>query len=164
MSVQELISEILTRLERQFYAHLPRRDFKRDEKYLIAAIGTYGWECKGRGWEFDLDFVYSELCRLLESFKRRTTGEDVRWMPNYLQQAIRQHIREHAEELKAKSARPGRLARKIVDELDQVKAIVEPSATEQAASIYRDVRRMRLKAKAAERSSREDKKRQGRLL
>jgi len=164
MTVTELTVEILRRLEQQFYAHLPRRDFKRDQDYLVAAIGTYGWECLGRGWEFDIEFIYRDLCRMLQSFKK--SGTDVVWMPNYLQCAIRQHIAEHAEELKSKAAASSlaRLSRKLLDGAQLAKVIIEPSPTQLAACIYRDVRKLRRRANAEARAGRREKKKQGVLL
>ncbi len=164
MTVPTLINEILRRLEQQFYAHLPRRDFKRDQGYLVAAIGTYGWECRQRGWEFDLEFIYRDLCRIVQSFK--TSGTAIEWMPNYLQCAIRQHIREHADELRCKAAvsKVPRLAKRIVDGAQLAKVVVEPTPTELAACVYRDVRKLRRQANEEYKASREEKKRQGVLL
>jgi len=164
MNVPSLIAEILRRLEQQFYAHLPRRDFKRDQDYLVAAIGTYGWECFQRGWEFDLDFIFQDLCRLLSSFKK--SGTEITWMPIYLQNSIRQHIREHAEELQksARANQTARLARKITDAAGLVRAIVEPSPIQLAASIYQDVKKLRRASMASDRATRADKQRQRALL
>jgi len=168
MTVPDLITRILAQLEGQFYCDQPRRDFMQDQKYLVAAIGTYGWECHQRGWEFNVEFIYGELCRLLTSFKR--SGTDVVWMPSYLQNAIRQHIREHAEELsaQAKAARAPVGAKRVLDQVldgaQLAKVVLEPTQTQLAASIYRDVAKLRRQTAAERRQRTAEERRQVSLL
>jgi hypothetical protein len=162
MTVPELITRVLASLETQFYCDLPRRDFCRDQRYLVAAIGTYGWECHQRGWEFEVDFLYGELCRLLTSFKR--AGTEITYMPIYLQTAIKQHIREHAEELKPQARQVKAKVRKVYDGLELAAVVREPSATQILASVYQDVRKLRKQAGAERRQKTAEEKKQQVLL
>lgn len=162
MTVPELIARILHQLQAQFYCDLPRRDFHRDQQYLIAAIGTYGWECHQRGWEFNVEFIYRELCQLLTSFKR--SGTAVTWMPVYLQNAIRQHIREHAEELKPQARQVNRSVRRVMDGVELAKVVAEPTPTQIAASVYQDVKRLRKRAAAERKQSRQEARKQMEML
>jgi hypothetical protein len=165
MTVPELITRVLHMLHGQFYCDLPRSAFHRDEKYLIAAIGTYGHECRQRGWEFDAQFMYEELCSLVRSFMK--SGAEPRWMPLYLQTAIRRHIGERAEELNARgkaSRSVPATVRTIVDGLKVVTAIREPSATDLMSSVYRDVRKLWSANAAARRVKTAAERRQQSLL
>jgi hypothetical protein len=165
VTVPELISRVLDMLQGQFYCDLPRSAWFRDEKYLVAAIGTYGHECRQRGWEFSAEFICGELTRLIRSFMK--SGAEPRWMPIYLQNAIRQHIRERADELNAqgKARRaPAAILQAIVGELKRVEAVREPSAIDLMASVYRDVRQLRREGAAARRGKTGSEKRQGTLL
>lgn len=163
MTVSELIGRILEMLETQFYCEQPVSHWGRDFPYLMAAIGTYGWECQERGWELDVDFIYRDLCGILLSFKR--SGTEVKWMPNFLQHTIRQHIREHAEELQrtAQASGVAREVRRIEDAVRPV-VIVEKTAVEMMGSIYKDVRQMRRERQKAVKQSRGERKKQGSLL
>jgi hypothetical protein len=162
MTVPELITRILHMLESQFYGDCPRRDFRRDERFLVAAIGTYGYECDQRGWEFDVEFLHQELCRLLTSFKRSRT--EVTWMPIYLQTAIRQHIREHAEELSARARAVAPAVKRVVSGVKMVEVVREATATQLAAAVYEDVRKLRKRAAAARRHVSGEARKQGVLL
>ena len=165
MTVPELISRVLDMLQGQFYCDLPRSAWYRDEKYLVAAIGTYGHECRQRGWEFSAEFICGELTRLIRSFMK--SGVEPRWMPVYLQNAIRQHIRERADELNAQGKvgrGPAAILQALVGDLKRVEAVREPSAIDLMASVYRDVRQLRREGAAARRAQPASKDKQGRLL
>ena len=146
MTIPELINNVLDVLRNQHYAGRPPRDYVRDERFLIAAIATYGKECKDRGWLFDAPFLQRELLGLLMTFKK--SGVEVTWMPIYLQGAIRRHIGQRAEELQASARNITRCATKIVAGVQPV-AIIEPSDTELLARLYNDVRKLRRQRTAA---------------
>jgi len=135
MTVPELIAETLTCLRNQWYGDLIR-DYKRDERALTKAIMLYGKECHDRGWQFDAKFIFSEIMRLLTAFKK--SGTQINYLPVYLSNAIRQHIREHAEELSdhAKTIRPK--TAKIIAGVKPV-VVVEKSDVETCAAVYRDL-------------------------
>src|SRR5581483_5082747 len=101
MTVPELIANVLDNLRRNFYTdantgYVRVHEFKRDERQLIRAIATYGHECNQRIWQFQADFIYQELMRLL--LQIRTSGADIDYLPVYLQGAIRRHSGTRAEE------------------------------------------------------------------
>lgn len=164
MNPAELIEQVLTHIQRQFYCDFPARDFFRDRTDLIAAIATFAHECNVRDWQFDASFIYREISKILTSFKH--SGTEIKWMPIYLQDAIRRHIGEHAEELKelAKSNRgsaisSARLVPGLIGRLRPVQ-ILEPTAVEIAAKLYHDIRAIRRKRAATTRAKTADKKRQ----
>jgi hypothetical protein len=80
-------------------------------------------------------------------------------MPIYLQTAIRQHVREHADELRktAQKERTGRDVKIVMEGLQQV-ARVEQGPIDVLAGIYRSVPRRRGRAHPM------NKKKQGELL
>lgn len=161
MTVPDLIAQILTQLQNQFYCDRPRREYLVDEKYLVAAIGTYGYECNQRGWEFDTAFIYRELSQILTSFKH--AGTDVKWMPNYLQQSIRRHIGEHAEELNAQAKAIRAVMKRTLAAIQPVH-VREPAHVEVLGSVYRDVKRLRRQSQAASRLQSAEERKQKTLL
>jgi len=162
MTVPELIDSILNRLRNQLYCDLSPHDFQRDRPFLINAIGTYGHECRQRGWEFDVPFLYRELCQLLMSFKRYNV--EIKYVPLYLQRAIKRHIGQRAEELKAAALTIGPKIQKITRGLTVVEAVREPSPVELLAAVYGDITKLRKRAAAERRAGRTDSDRQKTLL
>jgi hypothetical protein len=168
MNPAELIERVLTHIHGQFYCDLKERDFFRDRADLIAAIATFAHECNVRDWQFDATFIYREISTILTSFKH--SGTEIKWMPIYLQDAIRRHIGEHAEELNelAKSNRgsatgAARLVHGLVGKLRPVQ-IVEPTAVEVSAKLYHDIRAIRRKRAAAVRAVKTESRRQKTLF
>lgn len=162
MTVPELISTLLEQLRNQFYQDKSPRDFKRDERFLIGAIGTYGYECARRGWEFDVPFMYRELCELLLSFKR--SGTAIEWMPLYLQGSIRRSIGLRAEKLQVQARAVAPLAAKIVAGVKGVTAIERPTNAQLMAAVYQDVRKLRRRTAAARRQKTAEERKQEELL
>lgn len=146
MTIPELIAEVLQVIRNQFYADRPAREFLRDERYLVGALGTYGYECAQRGWSFDVPFIQRELLGLLQTFKRQNI--EARWMPIYLQNAIRRHIGQRAEELRASQCSVPRCTRKVVDGVQPV-VVIEKTPIETLAAVYQDIRRQRRTQRAA---------------
>lgn len=139
-AIAELVVDVLGALRSQFYCDLPARDYVRDERFLTAALATYGHECRQRGWLFDAGFLKGELLGLLQTFKRH--GVEPKWMPVYLQGAIRRHIGTRAEELQAAARNVPKNVTRIVAGVQPV-VVVEKSATELLALLYADVRKMK---------------------
>jgi spore cortex formation protein SpoVR/YcgB (stage V sporulation) len=80
LKIAELVNLILSSIRNQFYPDNPR-EFKRDERALLKAIASYGYECYYRGWEFGPSFIFRELMDLLNQIKR--TGSDIHYLPLY---------------------------------------------------------------------------------
>jgi hypothetical protein len=141
MTVPELIASVLANLRQHFYTNadtgaLRAHDFKRDERQLIRAIATYGYECDQRGWQFQADFIYQDLMALL--LQIRTSGADIGYLPIYLQGAIRRHLGQRAEELSAAAkALPARVHQVLSAIGDRPSAIVQPSDVEIFTQVYR---------------------------
>jgi len=146
MTIAELTVNVLGALRNQFYCDRPPRDYLRDEDYLVAALGTYGKECADRGWHFDASAIQAELMTLLLEFKR--SGVDIQWMPIYLQNAIRKHVGQRAEELQAAARNLPKVTTKIVHGVQAV-AIVEKTDTEVLAALYQDIRKLKRQRHAA---------------
>jgi hypothetical protein len=85
-------------------------------------------------------------------------------MPLYLQRAIKQHIREHAEELKTQSREISRVSNKVVGGVRIAQVVIEPTATEVLGKVYKDVNKLRRQSAAAARLKSAEQKRQGELL
>jgi hypothetical protein len=145
MTIPELITTVLQVLRNQFYGNERPGAFERDERYLIAAIATYGHECRDRGWHFDAPAIQREVLGILMAFKR--SGVEIQWMPVYLQNSIRRHIGQRAEELQAAARCMKRNTARIVDGVTPV-AIVEKTDTELLALHYADLRKLRRQARA----------------
>jgi len=148
MSVPELIATVLQVLCNQWYCDQRRGAFERDERYLIAALATYGKECADRGWHFDAPAIQRELLGLLQSFKR--SGVEPHWMPIYLQNAIRRHIGQRAEELHAAARSIPNCTARVVNGVKPV-VLIEKSATELLALMYADVRKLKRQNQAVRR-------------
>jgi hypothetical protein len=138
MTIPELISFVLGSIRNQFYPDAAR-DFKRDERSLTKAISRYGYECHQRGWEFNTQHILESIMKLLQEIKR--SGADVRYLPTYLDGAIKRHIGQRAEELSAKAKSVQRATAKIIRTTERVEVIREPSATEILATVYKDLKR-----------------------
>jgi hypothetical protein len=142
LTIPELISLVLDSIRNQFYPD-SARDFKRDERALTKAIARYGYECHQRGWDFDTRHILQAIMKLLQEIKR--SGADIRYLPTYLDGAIKRHIGQRAEELSAKAKSVQRNIAKIVKSTQRVEAVREPSATEILATVYKDLKRYRPK-------------------
>lgn len=138
MTVPELIEEVLGVIGRQFYYDQPIRNFLRDERALTKAIAAYGYQCAQRGWDFDAQFIKTQLLTLLNEIKR--SGAEIRYLPSYLDGAVKRMIGQRAEEL---SDRAKSLAPKVSTLVNGVKPVVviEKTDTEILAALYRDLKR-----------------------
>lgn len=96
MTVAALIEIVRRKIREDFYSGRDR-EFFRDKRALTQAIARYGFECNQRGWEFSTDDICKALSAMLN--KMRSKKGDIQYLPAYLQSAIDQHIREHADEL-----------------------------------------------------------------
>ena len=101
MIVADLILNVLGAIQGQFYADRPR-EFSRDYQALRRALEWWGHECHQRGWDFDAEFVQKDLLTLLNEIKR--LNADIKYLPKYLEGAIRKRIGVRAEELSAGSS------------------------------------------------------------
>jgi len=133
MTVDELIAETLNKVRNFFYADR-LREFKRDERALMKAVLRYGHECHQRGWEFDAEFIYREVSKVLQSI--RTGGSDVQYLPVYLDGAMKRAVGGRSEELqveaKARRANPV----KLVSGLNRVQAVIEKSAAQTCSEVF----------------------------
>lgn len=145
MSIPELIDLILASIRNQFYAD-DIRSFKRDERALTKAISRYGYECHQRGWDFETNHILHALLKLLNDIKR--SGADIRYLPTYLDGAVKRHIGQRAEELSALAKSIPKNIAKIVKRTQKVEAVREPSATEILATVYRDLKRRKPRPKS----------------
>lgn len=149
MTIPELIAQVLDTLRRNFYTDKQSgavriRDFMRDERQLIKAIATYGYECNQRGWQFQADFIYQELMKLL--LQIRTQEPDIDYLPVYLAGAIRRHIGQRAEELSARAKRmPDKIANVIAGVTKActvAPAARQPSDVEVFDQLYRGIKKI----------------------
>lgn len=140
MTIPELITLVLNAIRNQFYADKVR-DFMRDERALTKAISRYGYECHQRGWEFDSKFILRALMDLLNEIKR--SSADFRYLPVYLDGAVKRHIGQRAEELSAAAKSTPKNVARLVKGVQTVEAVREASATEILAAVYKDLKRCR---------------------
>lgn len=154
MTVPELMANVLDKIRRDFYdGNTPSpRDhaFNRDRRALMRAIATYGHECNNRGWNFDVEFIYMQLMKLLLDI--RTADAEIKYLPVYLEGAIKRHIGQRAEALSAK-------AKAIENIIDRVKsklppattppAAREPSPVEVLSQVYRGIKIIQRQRRAA---------------
>lgn len=140
MSVDQLITEVLNSIRQHWYADRVR-EYKRDERALMKAVLRYGYECNQRGWQFEADFIFTELMTLLK--KIRTSGADIGYLPVYLDGAIKRHLGTRAEELSAKAKTIRVQTVKVVAGLHRVEAIHEPTAVEMCSAVFKSLQRAR---------------------
>jgi len=142
MTVDELILETLNKIRNFFYADRTR-EFKRDERALMKAILRYGHECYRRGWEFDAEFIYCEVARVLQAI--RSSGAEIKYLPVYLDGAMKRAVGGRSEELQieAKSRRADPI--RLVVGLTKVDAVREPSGAEICSRVFEAVRQQRKK-------------------
>ncbi len=144
MTIPELIANTLEAVRSKFYADRPR-EFLRDERALTGAISTWGYECNQRGWDFTPQFIFKDIMGVLLDIQRR--GADVKYLPVYLQGAVRRHIGQRAEELQAAGRDVRRNVKRIVNGVE-VAVIVEKTNTEVLSALYTDLKRQQRTRKA----------------
>ena len=167
MTVPSLISQLLKRLEEQFYSKLPRRDFKRDQAYLVAALGTYGWECAQRGVGLRGGVHLRGAVPAVEQFQEEDVGQGNRVDAELFAECdpatypgARGGLQARAQGSKGQ----GRVIKKVVDGARLAEVVICRSATEMAASVYKDVRKLRTARVAEAMAKKREVKRQGELL
>ena len=138
MTVDQLIEEVLNSIRNHWYADRIR-EFKRDERALMRAILRYGYECDQRGWPFDVPFIFGELMTLLK--KIRTTDADIKYLPVYLDGAVKRWIGGRAEELSARAKTIRVQTHRTVAALGRVEAIHEPTGVEVCAAVFKALRK-----------------------
>jgi len=138
MSVDQLITEVLNSIRNHWYAERVR-EFKRDERALTRAILRYGFECEQRGWHFDGPFIFGELMSLLK--KIRTSEADIKYLPVYLDGAVKRWIGGRAEELSAKAKNIRVQTHKVVAGLERVTVQRELTDVEVCAKVFRSLAR-----------------------
>jgi len=149
MTIAELIQDVTRNIRNSFYADQPAQLYLRDERFLMKAIARYGVECERRGWHFQVDFIFHDLLQLLQAI--RTSGAAIQYLPVYLEGAVDRRIRTRAEELKTAAQVAGNvenMARKAVAGV-QVVTLVEKSAVETLALLYKDLKKRKPKAAKA---------------
>lgn len=140
MTVPELISDLLRRIRSLDRYHGRDREFKRDERALMKAISRYGYACAERGWHFQPNEILGDLVALLRQIVNQNA--DIKYFPIYLEGCVDKHIRTRAEELnaraKAAKATPRLVEKTLADK--SVVRVVEPTAVELLATVYRDLK------------------------
>jgi hypothetical protein len=145
MTVAELIQDVLAQVRNHFYADRPPREFKRDERALMQAIARYGYECDRRHWQFDAMFIYQDITAVLRTMREKQAA--IKYLPVYLEGAVDRHIRVRAEELSAQAKKlPPRVSKVLAGV--QTAVLVEATATETLAALYRDLKQRRRKPAA----------------
>jgi len=158
MTVDQLISEVLTNIRNHFYMDRVR-EFKRDERALTRAIVRYGHECNQRGWSFDTDFIFRELMKLL--LQIRTSKADIKYLPLYLDGAVQRSIGQHAEELSAAAkSLPSQVGR-LIKRAETFPIVREPTAVEVCSAVFKALKRRK---RSSRRSLGEAGSRQEKLL
>ena len=143
MTLDDLTLKFLHRVQAGFYQADPR-GFLRDRQALVKSLARYGSICAQRGWELDAEFIYADVVRVLGSFENKK--ERIEYLPIYLQHAIDQHCREHAEELRrAAQARKDRVVAtevsRVVNGVRVVEAVRAVSMVEQLAALATIIKR-----------------------
>lgn len=127
MTLDELTLKFLRRVQVGFYQTDPR-GFLRDRQALVKALARYGSICAQRGWALDAEFIYADIVRVLGSFENKK--DRIEYLPIYLQHAIDQHCREHAEELRrAAQAHEDRVVTRVVERVSNGVRVVEAVRT-----------------------------------
>jgi hypothetical protein len=115
------------------------REFIRDQRPLMRAIATYGYECDQRGWNFEADFIFHDLKELLKRI--RDSEADIKFLPVYLEGAVRRRIGQQAEELSARAKTIAPKVAKLVQGVKLVEAVREPSAVEILSQLYKGLKK-----------------------
>lgn len=135
MTVPELISDVLGQIRNGFYEGMDHAFF-RDRTALMRAISRFGYEFEQRGWEIEAQQVRDCLLELLRNIKK--AGSDIRYLPVYLDGAVRRFIGMRAEEFSAEQKRIGRHVARAVSKVTPV-VVVEPKTCEVLSFVYRDL-------------------------
>ncbi len=150
MSVDQLITEVLTNLRNHFYADKRPRDFLRDRTALMRAIARYGYECEKRNWQFDAAYIFRDLMALLLQIRTADQSHhpqsSILYLPVYLEGAIDRHIRQRAEELSAHAKTIAPKIAKLTTNLKTVEAIREKTDTEILGALFKTLRKPRRQA------------------
>lgn len=164
MTVPEIIANVLDKIRRDFYGDARIREFMRDQRQLMKAIATYGYECNERGWNFEPDFIYQELMKLL--LEIRTAEADVQYLPVYLAGAIRRHIGQRAEELSAKAKQIDHKVASLIAQVGQNSrsAVREPKPVEVLAEMYKGIKQIQRARRRKAHAAKAAKSAQGQLL
>lgn len=159
MTIPELVAEVLAMLRDQLYGDRTVSEYFRDEKHLKKAIARYGYACAQRGWEFDVPFIRQQLIEVVLVVKRQQVSG---WLPVYLEQAIDQHVREHAEELNAKAKAIRTISEKNLGKLQVAPAVAPaPTPIELLSMLHQDIKRAQ---KVRQASKVKPRAKQGELL
>lgn len=146
MTIPELITEVLDSIRRQFYAERTR-EFKRDERALLKAISKWGYECAARGWDFRVEFIAFQFRELLMDTRKREA--DIKYLPVYLEGAVKRWIGQRAEELQLEARKANSVAstvKRIEGKTRAVEVVRERTNTEVLAAVYQDLRRRKVLA------------------
>lgn len=158
------VEALLTRCWRGYYETRGNgeREFQRDLPRLRLGILRYGKECSDRGWEFDLDHFERALVALLNDLLPR--ADNIKFLPLYLESAVRRHIDQRAEELNLKNKRDAGLDHVVGNVLKKMKRVEgdivtvfnDTAATEMAAQLWKQMKehaRRKARDNAAKRRS-----------
>lgn len=138
MSTTELIEKVLSQIKRDFYQHRPDMFF-RDRQALLRAVSRYGVECEAKGWAVEPDFICSDLLILLNRVAAHKA--DVDYLPVYLHSAVSKHIGQRAEEISKAAKAPQARVTRVMQGLNRVDAIVEPTTVEVLSKLYASLSR-----------------------
>lgn len=151
-TVEDLIEVVMNRVKTRFYHDRPAREWARDRNALMKATMRYGYECSRRGWRFDAESLAVRLLELLNRIER-PGGEG--WFPVYLEQAVDQHVREHAEEIQAAAAKTEAKLAAVLGKLPAPSGQRPPDAATLAGAVFSELKRRQQEAAERRRLDRE---------
>lgn len=139
MNIPDLLTLTLCRIHKDFYIHRDN-EFHRDYVALTKALTRYGYECAQRGWNLQPRAIYLDIHKLLTGVLKRR--DEIKYLPAYLDEAIRSHVNTRAEEIQAE-AFTSRVQRKVEHVLrgTMAVAIVEPTDTEVLGQMFSSIKR-----------------------
>jgi len=151
-TMEDLIELVMDRVRLRFYHDKPAREWARDRNALMKAVMRYGHECHRRGWRFDVESLAVRLLELLNRIERPTGAG---WFPIYLEQAVDQHVREHAEEIQAAARAIESKLAAVLGRLPAASAVRPPDAAEMAGAVFTELKRRQREAAERKRLDRE---------
>jgi hypothetical protein len=137
VTVSELIGSVLWRIRCEFYGDDRAREFKRDERALTKAVARWGYECDRRGWDFEPERIHNDVVELLKRIRR--SGADIKYLPCYLDGAVRRTIGMRADEMSREQKRLERQVNRAVAGVPVAQVVVEKKACEVLAMVYRNL-------------------------
>jgi hypothetical protein len=127
-----VIARILNQIRLLHYKDDPV--FWKHRMHLVKAITRFGFECSKRGWDLD----EATVCNTIINVVAKAKHSEIDFLPAYLQSAIDRLVGQKAEELRDAAIRNStrRSVRKVMNGVDKVDAVREPTLMEQFAAVH----------------------------